>query len=468
MAGNGGMMNVIRCDLTDFIIWKWQPRIADQTDAKQRGNFVRWGSSLRVKDGEMAIFVYSGPDSNGHDNQDFIMGPYDGILDTANLPVISNIVGLAYGGGQGGPFQAEVYFVNLAGNNQLKFGVPYFDVFDSRFPDLAVPVSVFGTMTFNLTDYKKFIKLNRLIDFSNYDFYNQIRSAITKYMKHIIINMADDNSMSVIRLESKIMEINDEATNYIKPRLTDDFGINMKALDIEGVSLDKNSEGYKQLKGLTFGIASRTTMAQADANIQNLKEAQQWNSENVRATMAIQRGEMKRAQRLSTETQYFGAHALDQQTEVGKQFANAMGQSGALNMGTGGGGSMNPAGMMAGMMMGGAMGQQMSGMVNQMGQTVNQSYQQNMQRPPQLPQLSYYVIIAGQQTGPHNTQQLMGLISNGQLTLDSYVWKYGMQSWDFAKNTELKSLFHATPPVPPVPPVPPMPPTPPVPPSNNQ
>ena len=471
MAKNGGMMNVIRCDLTDYIVWKWRPQFInnpqfiDQNNPGQRANFVRWGSSIRVKDGEMAIFVYRGSRSNGHDNQDVIMGPYDGTIETANLPVISKIIGLAYGGGQGGPFQAEVYFINLQGNNQLKFGIPFFDVFDSRYPDLAVPVSVIGTITFNLTDYKSFIKLNRLADFNKMDFNNQIRSALSKYMKHIVINMADEKEMSVIRLESKILDINDAAQKYISKRFAEDFGVNLKALDIEAVNLKKDSEGYKQLKGLTFGIISRTTKAQADANIKNLEQMQEWNSENVRATMAIQRGEMQRAQRLQTETAFIGAHSLDQQAEVGKQFASAMGQSSAMNVG---GGQMNPAGMMTGLMMGGAMGQQMAGMMNQMGHTVNQSYHQASQMPPQVPQMSYYALVGGQQTGPHNAIQLGELIASGHITPDTYVWKNGMANWDFAKNTEVNELFPVTPPAPPVPPAPPTLPTPPTQPVNNQ
>lgn len=451
------MMNVIRCDLKDYIVWKWRPQFTNSADPGQRANFVRWGSSLRVKDGEMAMFVYRGPNSGAHDNQDVIMGPYDGTIETANLPVISKIIGLAYGGGQGGPFQAEIYFINLQGNNQLLFGVPFFDVFDSRYPDLAVPVSVRGTITFNLTDYQSFIKLNRLTDFNLMDFKNQVRSALTKYMKHVIINIAGDKGFSVIQLESKILEINEDAQQYISKRFSDDFGINLKALDIEAVTLNKESEGYQHLKGLTFGIVSRTTQAQADANIRNLEQMQEWNSENVRATMAIQRGEMQRAQRLQTETAYMGAHALDQQAEVGKQFASAMGESGAMN--TGGEGQMNPAGMMTGIMMGGAMGQQMAGMMNQMGQTVNQSYQQAMQRPPQVPEISFFVLINGNQTGPHNTTALNQLIASGQLTPDTYVWTKGMANWDFAKNTEINSLFAVAPPPPPVPPTPPTPPT---------
>lgn len=51
--------------------------------------------------------------------QDFIVGPYDDTIKTANFPILASIVGFAFGGES--PFQAEIYFINLQGNNQVKF-----------------------------------------------------------------------------------------------------------------------------------------------------------------------------------------------------------------------------------------------------------------------------------------------------------------------------------------------------------
>ena len=155
-------------------------------------------------------------------------------------------------------------------------------------------------------------------------------------------------------------------------------------------------------------------------------------------TMRIQREEMQRAQRLQTETNFMGAHSLDQQTEVLKTGAENLGQMGTMNMGSGGGGSMNPAGMMTGMMMGGAMGQQMAGMMQNMGQNM----QQAMNTPPPMPDVQYHISVNGAQAGPYNMQQLAQMAQNGQLTLQTYVWKQGMSNWAFAKDVpELASLF---------------------------
>ena len=72
------------CDAPSYLIWKWHPAGSRQGNNRRR-NAILWGSSLRVKDGEVAVFVYS------QDNgivQEYIEGPCDQILETANLPVL--------------------------------------------------------------------------------------------------------------------------------------------------------------------------------------------------------------------------------------------------------------------------------------------------------------------------------------------------------------------------------------------
>ena len=170
------------------------------------------------------------------------------------------------------------------------------------------------------------------------------------------------------------------------------------------------------------------------------------NAGNMEETLRIQREEAQRAQKLQTESNFMGVHALNQQTEVLKAGAESLGQMG--NSGDGGGGGMNPAGMMTGMMMGGAMGNQMAGMMNNMGQNMNQ--QQNTPPPP--PQIQYSVSVNGQTAGPFDMQQLQQMVINGQLQKNTHVWKQGMGAWEIAGNVqELSSLFAAVPPPPPPP-----------------
>ena len=436
----GGLMDVIRCDEQEYLVWKWRP--SGEANSTKRENAIRYGSSLRVKDGELAVFVYQQKDGS---MQDFIIGPYDQTIKTANFPVLSSIVGAAFGGAS--PFQAEIYFINLSGNVQVKFGIPYFDVFDPRFLDFAVPMAARGTITFNLTDYKAFIKLNRLINFELEDFNKQIKDAVTKYVKGVITNIPADKGMPVLQMERKLLEINEIIASYLKPRLENDFGVNMKGLDLATIEVDKESQGYAELRKVTAEQTTKTTVAQTDVNIKNLEDMQGINAQNMEETLRIQREEAQRAQKLQTETNFIGAHALNQQTDVLKTGAESLGNMGNMDMG-GGGGGMNPAGMMTGMMMGGAMGSQMAGMMNNMGQ--NMQNQQNTPPPP--PTIAYSVSVNGQTAGPFNWQQLQQMVQNGQLQKNTHVWKQGMAGWEVAGNVqELANLFGAVPPPPPPP-----------------
>ncbi len=429
-GSGGGLMNVIRCDEQDYLVWKWRPK-QQEANSTSRENSIRWGSSLRVKDGEVAVFVY--PQKDGT-LQDFIVGPFDQTIKTANFPVLTNIIGAAFGGDS--PFQAEVYFINLQQNNQVRFAVPYFDAFDPRLPDHGVPVAVRGTMTFNITDYQNFIKLNRLVNFEKEQFVKQIQDAVRRNVKSVVMNLPQEMGLPLVQIERQIMEVNDRVVEKIRPRIEGDFGVNLKALDISAIEIDKESPYYEDLRQLTAGATARTMQAQTDVNIQNLKDTQRINAQNMEETMRMQREEAQRAQRLQTESNFMGAFSVEQQAEVLKAAAQGLGNMG----GTGGegGGGMNPAGMMAGMMMGGAMGQQMAGMMNNMGQTM----QNAMNTPPPMPTIQYYVGVNGQQIGPFTVPQLTQLVQNGQLTQQSLVWKQGMAGWEQAGNiAELATLF---------------------------
>ena len=435
----GGFMDVIRCDEQEYLIWKWQPSGAE--NSTKRENAIRYGSSLRVKDGELAVFVYQQKDGS---MQDFIVGPYDQTIKTANFPILSTIVGAAFGGAS--PFQAEIYFMNLSGNIQVKFGIPYFDVFDPRFMDFAVPISARGTITFNITDYKGFIKLNRLINFELDAFNKQIKDAVTKYIKGVITNIPSDKGIPVLQMEKKLLEINDHIAAHLKPRMENDFGVNMKGFDLATIDVDKESQAYAELRKITAEQITKTTVAQTDVNIKNMADMQSINALNMEDTLRIQREEAQRAQKLQTETNFIGAHAINQQTDVLKTGAASLGNMGNMDLG-GGNGGMNPAGMMTGMMMGGAMGNQMAGMMNNMGQ--NMQNQQNTPPPP--PTIAYSVSVNGQTAGPFNLQQLQQMVQNGQLTPNTHVWKQGMAVWEIAGNVqELSNLFGVVPPPPPI------------------
>ena len=413
---SGGLMNEIRCDEPSYLIWKWRPAGGNG----KRENAIRWGSSLRVKDGEVAVFVYKHGDGT---LQDFIEGPFDGIADTKNLPILADIIGLAYDGGT--PFQAEVYFINYAGIIQTRFAVPYFEVADSRFPDFSVPVAVRGTIGFRIKDYRQFIKLHRLAEFTLEDFQKQIRDAVSRYTKDIVANLPTSESIPVVQLDRKTGLISDKLEAVVSERLNDNFGVLVSGVDVGAVEIDKESDGYQEL----IKVTKNATTARVEAETEDYKER-----------LRIAREEGQYAQRKQTQSANFGAFQVEAQRDIGVAGANALGQMGANGGGNAdlGGAGFNPVAMMAGMTVGSAIGQNLAGAMNGVSGTPV---------PPPIPESKYYVAVNGQPTGPYAVAALREMIHNGQLTRLSLVWKEGMGSWSAIQDVDaLKDISGAVPP----------------------
>lgn len=83
----GGIMDAIRCDEKDYLIWKWRPNAKATAGASRKENSIRYGSSLRVRPGQAAVFLYQ-----NQGEYDVLTGPYDDIVRTENFPVLASII----------------------------------------------------------------------------------------------------------------------------------------------------------------------------------------------------------------------------------------------------------------------------------------------------------------------------------------------------------------------------------------
>ena len=428
---SGGFMDQIRCDEPSYLIWKWRPA-GSKLKEKERENAIRWGSSLRVKDGEVAVFVYN---QANNITQEYIEGPCDIILNTSNLPVLANILGLLYENGT--PFQAEIFFINLAQLIQIKFGVPFFDVYDPRFPDFEVPLAVRGSINFRIQNYQRFIKLHRLQQFDPHDFQKQIKDVVNRYVKHIVMNIPSMYQLPVVQMESKIAQINELLEYDLKDRLNQEFGVHVSSVDISAIEIDKSSPGYKQLMKITKEITTAKMNAETTDYTERLR---------------IQREEGQYAQHLQTQSAHFNAFQVGKQAEVGIEAARSLGRMNTTLSNSQQQCEDQDGLNIVGLMMGMTLGQNIAGTMNNMLNGMNQQAQTNTPSPiPPVPKTSYYVAINGQPMGPFDISTLTQMAANNQLSSQSLVWKPGMTEWCKAEKLEdLQSLFVTIPPLPPI------------------
>lgn len=441
----GGFMDVIRCDEKDFLIWKWSP----DGQPSHKENAIRYGSSLRVKDGEVAVFVYK---QKSGQMQDFIVGPYDETIKTANFPVLTSIVGSAFGGSS--PFQAEIYFINLSGIIRKPFFFDEFDLCDFRHPDLPVPAGVKGSITFKIADYKEFISQYRLTEFDLDDFWDKVKDPMIETLKSVINQATCQLKTPLIQIQGALSDISRLVEKMVSEKFRATYKIDIQGINLSTIALDKESLGYAALWKTTADRDLRINEAETNAGAQNIADLQAINAENYEEALRIQREETQRKQRLETEGSNLTAHQINIQGDVAKTAAESLGTMGS-GMSFGDGGGMNPAGMMTGMMMGGAVGGSMANMMGNMMQGVNQP------QPPTPPAgaiAEWHISSNGQQAGPYTADQLRQMIAAGNVTRTTYVWKAGMGGWEQAANVpEIAALFGAVPPPPPpqTPPAPP-------------
>lgn len=293
--------------------------------------------------------------------------------------------------------------------------------------------------SFQIDNYREFIKLNRLQNFSLGDFKKQIRDTVSRYVKDVVANAPAAHNIPVVQIESKTAQINDAVEYDIKERLKENFGVKVSGVDIGAIEVDKSSEGYRQLMAVTKDATTTRIEAETQDYVERLR---------------IQREEGQYAQHMQTQTANLGAFQTEKQAEVGIAGAEALGHmgdsgAGSVNLGSSGVG-FNPAAMMAGMAVGGAVGQNIAGTMNSMMGGVNQAVQPPAVPPP-IPTVSYHVAVNGQATGPYDMHTLAQMSSAGQLTADSLVWKDSMAQWERAGAVyELKNLFNPMPPIPPI------------------
>ena len=407
----GGIMDVIRCDEKSYLIWKWRPTGA-QLGTTARENAIRWGSPIRVKEGSVAVFVYS---FKGGFVQDYIVGPADTIVDTGNLPVISSLVGLAYNGSS--PFQAEVYFINLAETVQSKFAVQYFDVFDPELPEFGVPVAVRGSIDFNIQDYQAFVNKHRLDDFSVEDLRSQIKDAVIENVKSTVGNAPEHYGIPVIQIERKIYEVKTDVTERLRDKFFEDYGIYLKDINIAGLEINKDSDGYRELKSVTKDLTAETRKAQAKAGIKDIAANQKLGVFGKAASMFVDIKENAYARRKQTQHEYSKEH----ETEL----AGRIGAAGSKII---------------------------SSFSNKTGSSTSND---GSAVPPPIPVVTYHVALFGRSAGPYDMPTLRKMADEGNLKPDTLVWTEGMEAWAEAQTVEgLQSLFQKRENDPPIPPIP--------------
>lgn len=459
LFGRNNILDVINCDgKDDYLIWKWSP---DGNPNNVRANSIRYGSSLRVRDGQYAVFVYKQSDGR---MQEFIAGPYDKTIDTQNFPVLAPILGLAYGGGS--PFQAEIYFVNADQSITRTFYVDHIEVVDVVTGN-PTAYEAKCSFVFKINDIEAFVKNHKLRTLTLEDLEEKVLEAMKSEVKNTMGRVLFDNQIPAAAVSARRdLIINEMKLRLVQP-FEEEFAIHLVRFDIPDLKRVRNGEN--DLDAVLREERVKNMQAENETYRANIQRNQDIAAENLKESLKVQREVALEGGILGARQANLAAYQTGVQGEVGVAAAEGLGKLGSnpgsgIGGGAGGSGGMNPAAMMSSMMLGTTVG---AGMSNMMGGMMNNLGSPQAPVPPAPPAsetAQWHLALNGQSSGPYTMAQLRVFVGQKSITPETLVWKAGMSGWvQMSTLPELASLFAAdvppavpgTPPVPPVPPVPP-------------
>ncbi len=228
------IINVLKYDgPNNVLVWKWRT-----SNNSSREEELRLGTQLVVNQSQEACFIKGGQLLD-------IFGPGTHTLSTKNLPILSSLLGLAFGGDS--PFKAEVYYINKTVSMDSKFGLMPFNMIEPNFK-VPIPVTSRGSFALAVKDAKVF--LNKIVgtvtDFETRTLAQYFRGVIIENVKNAITKIAKEQQLSPLELESIVYEV----ANAVKGLMADtiaDYGLELKLFNIEAIPVIDEDQRVKDI-----------------------------------------------------------------------------------------------------------------------------------------------------------------------------------------------------------------------------
>ncbi|MGL4344363.1 MAG: SPFH domain-containing protein [Cellulosilyticaceae bacterium] len=218
---------------------------------------IQHGAQLTVRPGQAAVFVEKGQIAD-------VFGPGTHKLETANLPVLGDLKGWAFGFKS--PFKSDIFFVNTKEFLNNKWGTPSpVWVPDPQFGQ--VQLRAFGTYTFAITNPSQFIQ--------NISSTNKIytKDTINEQLKAYIASHLGDAlgslGVTVARIASLYNEISEQMMRDTKQSF-EHLGLELRTFSIGNISLPDEIE--KALTELTTMTMKGSIGAEQLAKYQTLRQ----------------------------------------------------------------------------------------------------------------------------------------------------------------------------------------------------
>ncbi|WP_136645036.1 SPFH domain-containing protein [Tabrizicola sp. YIM 78059] len=206
-------------DTRDTMVWRFD----------RRGQAIKMGAKLTVREGQAAVFIHEGQLAD-------VFGPGLYILETNNMPIMTTLQHWDHGFQS--PFKSEVYFVNTTRFNDLKWGTK--NPIMLRDPEFGpVRLRAFGTYSMRVSDPGRFMVeiVGTDGEFTTDEVSNQIRNQIVQAASEALAR----SGIPVLDMAANLSDLGKIIANAITPKVAE-YGLSIPEFYIENISLPEEVE----------------------------------------------------------------------------------------------------------------------------------------------------------------------------------------------------------------------------------
>ncbi|MDO5605621.1 MAG: SPFH domain-containing protein [Paracoccus sp. (in: a-proteobacteria)] len=234
------LFNILSGEFIDVIEWTDDTRNTMVWRFERRGNAIKYGAKLTVREGQAAVFVHEGQIAD-------VFGPGLYILETNNMPVLTTLQHWDHGFKS--PFKSEVYFVNTTRFNNLKWGTR--NPIIARDPEFGpVRIRAFGTYSMRVTDPARFMAeiVGTDGEFTSDEITFQLRNIIVQEFSRMIAS----SGIPVLDMAANTDQLGKMVAKAIAPAIAA-YGLTIPEFYIENISLPDEVEAMLD-KRTSMGI----------------------------------------------------------------------------------------------------------------------------------------------------------------------------------------------------------------------
>ena len=176
-----------------------------------------------------------------------VLGPGRHTLSTDNIPILSKLINLPFGGKS--PFTAEIWYINKVMALDVKWGTaPAIQLEDPKY-HVFIPVTSYGQFGIQVDDSKEFITklVGTLPTFEHDTMVKYFRGVFVSNIKSCISKYLVKKQISILEINAYISEISEELERVLEPEVAE-YGIKLVNFYVMSIEAPEEDSAVKKLK----------------------------------------------------------------------------------------------------------------------------------------------------------------------------------------------------------------------------